>query len=221
MTMQPPSVPAPPTVTVTVTVPAPPPGLGGQPIRVDNVTDWVDILTLVVGSVSAVGAAGALLIAALVYRRQVDDARRQQASGISLEIEPPPASYRSLLLPEAPWTAPEIVRHEITVKNNSRNDVFDVVVDSKYTASDYGGDLFERFRDGPHDKSRIHLGDSLGAGGELDLVVTDVWIHRVEVSFSDASGRRWKRNNIGQLSEIRPVRSRARKSNKPKSAASD
>ncbi len=198
--------PVPPPVTVTVTVPVPIPAFPSQPIQVNKVTDVWDVLTALGGTVGGIGAAGALLIAALVYRKQTDDTRRRQASEISVEVKPPVASYRSLLLPEIPWTAPEIVRHEITVKNNSRNDVFNVILDSKYTSADYDGDLFERFRNGPHDRSTIHLSDSLGSGGELDLVVTDLWIHGVEVSFSDASGRRWKRNHLGQLTEIRSVR---------------
>lgn len=56
------------------------------PLPVDVVRDWWDYLVGGVGIVSGVATAGALWVAALAYRRQVDDAFRQQATEVVISV---------------------------------------------------------------------------------------------------------------------------------------
>jgi hypothetical protein len=55
-----------------------------KPLPVDVTTTWWDYVIDVADILAGLGAAGAMLIAALAYRRQVNDARITQASLISL-----------------------------------------------------------------------------------------------------------------------------------------
>src|SRR4051794_19338991 len=62
-------------------------------LPVDVVSTWWDYVVDGSGVLSGLGAAGALLIAALAYSRQVDDALRLQATKVSVnivEMETPP-----------------------------------------------------------------------------------------------------------------------------------
>src|SRR3954451_20574465 len=58
-----------------------------QPILVDTVTSAWDIVGTMANALAGLGAVGALLIAALAYRRQVEDARAAQASKVVLYFQ--------------------------------------------------------------------------------------------------------------------------------------
>src|SRR4051794_27732522 len=57
-----------------------------EPLPVDVVTSTWDYIVGTASIVGSLGAGGALLIAALAYRRQVDDTRRQQAAQVLIRV---------------------------------------------------------------------------------------------------------------------------------------
>jgi len=65
------------------------------PLPVDVVTSSWDYIVGTADILAGLGAAGALLIAALAYRRQVDDSLRQQVAKVTLTSAGEEGSERS------------------------------------------------------------------------------------------------------------------------------
>src|SRR5689334_20783177 len=107
-----------------------------EPLPVDVVRDWWDYLVGGVGIVSGIATAAAFLIAALTYKRQVDDARRIQASQVKLSLDPPivrPYMRRDTPPPEQAYRTQPSVNPVIEIRNDGNYPVQRVELVAKFS----------------------------------------------------------------------------------------
>jgi hypothetical protein len=186
--MQPPPVPVPPPVTVTVPVPIP--AFPPQPIVVDTVTSGWDKLGAIGDFTGGVFAGGALLIAALVYRAQVHDARRMQASKVRMKLQPPPIKGRLAAS----------IREQVggfydlaTITNTSKNDIIDLIFFC--TGRELGSSRSM--------ETTMEFTPVLGPDAQVAYDLSGKQIYDVKIGFSDDDGRNWSVDMLGNLKENR------------------
>jgi hypothetical protein len=143
-----------------------------KPLPVDVVTSTWDIIGVIANVVAGVGAAGALLIAALAYLRQVNDAQVADAAKVVIRVDDVRAAGRVVVL----------------VENHGSEPMYEavcVVADRSVGGKGY---LDERQVIWGHDK---WVAADI-PGGNADLISADMW-------FVDASNRAWRRTSYGAL----------------------
>jgi hypothetical protein len=146
-----------------------------NPLPVDVTSTWWDYVVDVADVLAGLGTMGALVVAAMVYRRQEHDKRIIQASRIIV----------SATIDEAQSTA------MITVRNRSDLPVYGV--------SFYQNDWTLVILCGPEKQASGELSE-LGPGDEhTERLSCDDY--NPKVLFRDAAGRHWQRRPNGQLKE--------------------
>jgi len=139
----------------------------------DSVQTAVDISTII----SGVATGGALIVAAITYRGQVKDKRREQASRILVER----AEARM-----------------VKVVNRSELPIYNLGVEYNRGSGPEGGERppggleYQQDRLGQNEESEIQLRYASGGGA----------LSKHHVIFRDATGRWWRRSQWGQLSPL-------------------
>lgn len=132
-----------------------------------------DIISTVADSIAGLGTLGALIVAVIVYRRQVNDARRLQASRVLIEVPHPDDGTDELAL--IVRNVSDLPIYSIHVRYGHRpNWILPITIEHSLAA----GDVF-----------RISL-----VGWEHDIWKT------ADILFRDAAGNYWRRTAGGQLS---------------------
>lgn len=157
-----------------------------KPLDVDVVSTPWDYIVDAADIFAGLGTLGALIVAVLVYRRQVDDARRSQAARIIPHLV---SGYK-----ESPT-------YIYTVKNFSDLPIFDLHVDFAIEqmgkirpAVNYHSFKLNQDEGFSMEVEGNRRGSSVGLPPEK---------YAVSFRFIDAAGRRWKRDETGALSQIR------------------
>ena len=147
------------------------------PLPVDVTSTWWDYVVDVADILAGLGAAGALLIAALAYRRQVDEAVRRQAAAVVLQIVSDQEREGQT---------------EIYVHNGS---------DQEITILDYAG--IGMFGDNLEMLSKPFI-RTMAAHGSMRIAHAARMSEETHISFTfrDAGGGVWTRSNDGSLQRL-------------------
>jgi hypothetical protein len=136
------------------------------PLPVDVTTSVWDVLGAVGDFVGGVGTALALVIAAMAYRRQVDDARRAQAAKILIRFEQGPGDMM-----------------HIVVGNAGDTPVYQVKVSLVSGMDDFHPDDIEQAMLPAFAKIYVH-----------PIEEDNREFYTVNVLFEDESGHKWERD---------------------------
>lgn len=151
--------------------------------------DWWDIVNAIAQSVGAIGTTGALLVAALVYRRQAADQHRAQASRVRLRATPKSAAEWKLEMTndsDQPVQAAALVQFVRVEAERSRRTAW---LSREVTLTV---------------EHRIDFGRTLWPGETVATVAKR--LDEIPVLFfTDAAGHRWVRDVRGHLREIEHV----------------
>jgi hypothetical protein len=159
--------------------------------------DWIGWLTVSGACVAAIGSCGALLVAALVYRRQQADRHREHAAQISV--------WRAWIGTKATSLSgkrPAVVPTSAgaRLRNSSKEPVYAVIV---FFTDELGNSLTAtRPIDvlPPEYTADITSPEIVEALRVAGLAGSDAYA--VGVSFLDRAGVRWSRDYRGQLTEM-------------------
>jgi hypothetical protein len=154
-------------------------------------TDWVTAISTAGAFLAAVVAA---LIAGIVLRHDREARRAEQASRLAAWVE-----WRTGSDPGLGWWA-------CVLLNTSRLPVFDVVLSYRLYYADGdtvggGTDRLYLLAPGKHEQ---RVPDRVTRSAES--LFAELEKTRVQISFTDAAGGKWRRGADGQLSERRPPR---------------
>lgn len=153
-----------------------------------NAAEWLSAISTFWGAVAtAIGAivtAGALLIAALTYRKQVEDRHKAQAVGVTVgsrTVKQPAVKARVTINDYFP----DREKHFYFVRNDSQLPIYavDLVV-------------------GEADDLKTSMRAVLAPGDE-EAIEVSLAIFTAFAQFTDSSGVAWKRDSSGRLTEIK------------------
>lgn len=162
-------------------------------MTINFITQGPSLFGLIVSSIAALGSVSAVIMAVKVYRHQVDDKRRQQASRVLTFVEP---------------AGDDITRIQWVAQNLSDLPIYDV----RYVSPIPPWDPNEQTVDGHAALKRI---DPVSEVGRARLSVTTeqrgaMYVQYLNVpevaesviEFTDAAGHRWRRRSNGKLTKV-------------------